>query len=305
MGRYKGSVSDSTMAPPTLTTSRERSYMPWLTLVILVGLGAYLLWRGHGYYSASLDARFDHPEARELRAAGTIGHGYGIVGTVLILTNLLYLVRRRFARFSFGSLKRWLDVHVIAGLSGALLVAFHSTFELRTTIAATTAGSLAILVGTGIVGLYMYRLLPKPGLLPFQTRLTEVEKVVPGFARRVREAVGAVHCTALPPNASLFRTLITVPRWTLEARSRRHAVGSAAKRDATIRALRKEERGLIRNLVNELADLAAQEVDSNAAAALMRSWRSLHGFMAILMVLSVTVHVAVAWFYGYRWIFGR
>lgn len=293
------------MQPPTLTKPRERSYAPWLTLFILVGLAAYLLWRGHGYYSASLDARFDHPEGRELRAAGTIGHGYGIVGTVLILTNLLYLVRRRFSRFSFGSLKRWLDVHVIAGLAGALLVAFHSTFELRTTIAATTAASLAVLVGTGVVGLYMYRLLPKPGLLPFQTRITEVEKVVPGFAKRVREAVGAVRCTALPPNASLFRTLVTVPRWTLEARSRRRAVASAAKRDATIRALRKEERGLIRDLVNELADLAASEVDSNAAAALMRSWRSLHGFMAILMVLSVAVHVAVAWFYGYRWIFGK
>lgn len=293
------------MQPPTLNPNRERRYAPWLTLLVLVGLSAYLFWRGHGYYAASLDARFDHPEGRELRAAGTIGHGYGIVGTVLILTNLLYLVRRRFARFSFGSLRRWLDVHVIAGLSGALLVAFHSTFELRTRIAATTAASLAVLVATGVVGLYLYRLLPKPGLLPFQARVTEVEKVIPGFAKRVREHVGAVRCTTLPPNASLFRTLLTVPRWVLEARSRRRAVVKAAKRDATISALRKEERRLIRNLVDELADLAASEVDSNAGAALMRSWRSLHGFMAILMVLSVGVHVAVAWFYGYRWIFGK
>ena len=131
-GGTTGSLLSPDMPSPTLTKPRERSYAPWLTLFILVGLAAYLLWRGHGYYSASLDARFDHPEGRELRAAGTIGHGYGIVGTVLILTNLLYLVRRRFSRFSFGSLKRWLDVHVIAGLAGALLVAFHSTFELRT-----------------------------------------------------------------------------------------------------------------------------------------------------------------------------
>lgn len=292
------------MQAPTAQPPRERRYAPWLTLVVLVVLSAYLFWRGHGYYTASLDARFDHPEARELRAAGTIGHGYGIVGTVLIFANLLYLVRRRFARFSFGSLRRWLDVHVIAGLSGALLVVFHSTFELRTRIAATTAASLAILVGTGVVGLYLYRLLPKPGLLPFQSRVNEVEQFVPSFAKRMREQVGAVRCTTLPPNASLLRTLITVPRWTLEAGRRRRAVVRAAKRDAVIRSLGKEQRALIRDLVNELADLAASEVDANAGAALMRSWRSLHGFMAILMVLSVAVHVAVAWFYGYRWIFG-
>jgi hypothetical protein len=293
------------MQTPSLTPARERRYAPWLTLIILVGLAVYLFWRGHGYYGATLDARFDHPEGRELRAAGTLGHGYGIVGTVLILTNLLYLVRRRFARFAVGSLKRWLDVHVIAGLVGALLVAFHSTFELRTRIAATTAASLAVLVATGIVGLYLYRLLPKAGLLPFQARVTEVEQVVPGFAKRVRQYVGAVRCTTLPANASLFRTLITVPRWTLEARSRRRAVAKAAAKDPTMTALSKEERGLIRTLVLELADLAASEVDANAASALMRSWRSLHGFMAILMVLSVAVHVAVAWFYGYRWIFAK
>ena len=49
--------------------------------------------------------------------------------------------------------------------------------------------------------------------------------------------------------------------------------------------------------------LAASEVDAHVGAALMRSWRSLHRFLAILMLTSVTVHIGVAWFYGFRWIF--
>ena len=72
-----------------------------------------------------------------------------------------------------------------------------------------------------------------------------------------------------------------------------------------IRRVRRDEKALVTNLVHELADLAASEIDANAASALMRSWRSLHGFMAIGMVLSVTVHIAVAWMYGYRWIWSR
>ncbi len=282
-----------------------RRLAPIATLLVLSGLAVYLYWRGHGFYTSTIDDRFDHPEFKELRASGTIGHGYGIVGTGLIFTNLLYLVRRRVPRFSIGSLRGWLDVHVLAGLSGALLVVFHSTFQLRTPIATTTAVSLGVLVGTGIVGLYIYRLLPKAGLLSLQARLVEVETVIPSFADRVRKNVGAVRCTTLPPNASLVRTLLTVPRWTLEARARRRAVRQAARTDIVVRKIQREERALVRNLVTELADLAASEVDANAGTALMRSWRSLHGFMAILMVLCVVVHVGVAWFYGYRWILAR
>jgi hypothetical protein len=282
--------------------ANARRIAPWLTLFVLTALAGYLFWRGHGYYGGNPEARLDHPEYRQLRPSGPIGHGYGIVGTGLILTNLLYLVRRRLARLSIGSLRTWLDVHVVAGLAGALLVVFHSTFQLRTPIATTTAVSLGVLVGTGAIGLYIYRLLPRTGLLPFQERIREVEEVIPSFAKAVRVAVGAVHCTTLPHDVSLLRTLLTVPRWTLEARARRRAVTEAAESDPLIRKIRQDEHALVRNLVHELSDLAAAEVDANAGAALMRSWRSLHGFMAILMVLSVAVHVAVAWFYGYRWI---
>jgi hypothetical protein len=35
----------------------------------------------------------------------------------------------------------------------------------------------------------------------------------------------------------------------------------------------------------------------------MRSWRGFHRFAAILMILLVSVHIAVAWVFGYRWIF--
>lgn len=289
----------------TQSQPRGRRIAPILTLACLVLLTGYLFWRGHGFYGLTNEARLDHDDYARLRPAGPIGHGYGIVGTGLILTNLLYLVRRRLPRISVGSLRAWLDVHVVSGLSGALLVAFHSTFQLRTPIATTTAVSLAVLVGTGAVGLYIYRLVPRVGRAPFEDRLRQVASVVPTFAKAARERVKAVPCTSLPHNASLLRTIFTVPRWTVEARARRRAVRQAAAVDPKLTSVAKSERALVRHLINELSDLAAAEIDANAGAALMRSWRSLHGFMALLMVLTVTVHVAVAWFYGYRWIFSR
>lgn len=279
--------------------------VPLLTMIALVALSIYLFWRGHGFYNQTPNARLEHPLYATLRPSGTIGHGYGIVGTGLILTNLLYLLRRRLAFLSLGSLRRWLDIHVLAGLGGAVLVAYHSAFQLRTPIATTTAVSLAVLVATGVIGLYLYQLLPKADLAHLEERLKEVDALLPNFAKNVRRLVSQVPCTSLPADVSLPRALVTVPRWLLEARARRRAVQRAAKEDAALKVLAKRDRRTMRLLVLELAELAAREIDAHAGAALVRSWRSLHGFMAILMVLCVVVHIAVAWFYGYRWIFSR
>ena len=282
---------------------QKRRLAPWLTMGALVLLTAYLFLRAHGFYLAPTEARLDHPEFAALKPSGPIGHGYGIVGTLLIIANLAYLLRRRLAKFTLGRLSTWLDLHVVAGLVGAILVAFHSTFQLRSPIATTTSISLAVLVGTGAIGLYIYRLVPKAGGIALTQRLNEVEKVLPAFAKEVRDAVGKAPATRLPPNAGFWRTMAAVPKWTVEAGERRKTVEKVAARDPQLQTLAQVEQERVVDLVTELMDLAASEIDSNAGAALMRSWRSIHGFMAILMVLSVTVHIWVAWMYGYRWIF--
>ena len=112
-----------------------------------------------------------HPDYRRLGPAGFLGHGYGMVGTALILTNLLYLVRRRFTKYVpawMGSVRGWLNAHVFTGLFGSILILFHSAFQLRTPIATVTSVSLSIVVVTGLVGLYLHALVPRSGLKPLR-----------------------------------------------------------------------------------------------------------------------------------------
>jgi hypothetical protein len=280
----------------------------WITLFALAALTALLVWRGHSFYRLSLDDQTLHRDYRTLNPAGFLGHGYGMVGTALIVTNLLYLVRARLVRVLpawVGGLKAWLSMHVFTGLVGSLLILFHSAFQLRTPIATVTSASLAIVVVTGLVGLYLHALIPKPGLKRLKERLAELEPILPGLAKKVTEYVKSKPVTALPADASFLRMLISVPRWILEARGRRRGVEAAMRADKLFRVLKLNEPKLARNLVSELGYLAALEVDSNAGAALMRSWRSLHRFLALLMLLTVVVHIAVAWYFGFRWIFSK
>jgi hypothetical protein len=265
-----------------------------------------MLWRGFDYYRQGLSARAVHPDYRLLNPAGFLGHGYGMVGTALIVTNLLYLIRRRFAKYipnQLGSMKAWLNAHVFTGLVGSLLVLFHSAFQLRTAVATVTSVSLGIVVVTGLVGLYLYLLIPKAGLQPFRARLAEIEPLLPGLVKCVDEFVQQTPATRLPLDASFVRTLYTIPRWVFQARARRRGIRNAAREDKLFRVVAKADVTLARDLVAELGVLAAAEVDTHAGRAVMGSWRSLHRFLAILMLLSVSVHIAVAWHYGFRWIF--
>jgi hypothetical protein len=283
-----------------------RRYALWITVLTLALLAALMIWRGFDYYRQGLSARAAHPDYRLLNPAGFLGHGYGMVGTALIATNLLYLIRRRFAKYippQFGSMKAWLNAHVFTGLTGSLLVLFHSAFQLRTAVATVTSVSLAIVVATGLVGLYLYLLIPKAGLQPFRDRLAEIEPLMPGLVKCVDEFVHKTPATQLPLDAGFVRTLFTIPRWVLQARARRRGIKAAAREDALFRLVATTDTGLARDLVDELGILAATEVDTHAGRAVMGSWRSLHRFLAILMLLSVSVHIAVAWYFGFRWIF--
>ncbi len=111
--------------------------------------------------------------------------------------------------------------------------------------------------------------------------------------------------TALAHDASFLRTCLTIPRWVLEARARRHGVARAARADKLFRVLKRTEPALARAFVLEFGELAAKEVGSNAGAAMMRTWRSLHRFLAILLIVSVVLHIGVAWYFGFRWIFDQ
>ena len=297
------------MAPrtrPSVALAPPRRIGRWVTLFALVAIAALLMWRGYGFYRLSLAARAGHPDYRSLSPSGFVGHGYGIFGTFLICTNLLYLVRRRFARDLptwVGSMKAWLNAHAVTGLVGALLILFHSAFQLRTAVATITSASLLIVVVTGMVGFYITALVPKIDPTILKGRLDELRALLPNFVAHVEEAIAKLPVTKLPHNASLFRTLVMVPRWVFQARARRRAITRAGDADKLFRVVRHNEPDLAKAFIADLEVLVTKESDAHAAAAMLRSWRSLHRFLAVLLGVSVSVHIGVAWFYGFRWIF--
>ena len=300
-----GMLTASTGNPTGAVAHRRRFRLgigTLLGLAVLIGVGALLWHRGAEFYGLKVGDRVDHPDFRTLSPGEVVGHGYGIFGTLLILTNLTYLLRRRWARLRVGSLRAWLDMHVFTGMLGSVLVLFHSAFQVRSAIAFLTSASLLAVVLSGLVGRYLYALTPAVDAKRFARDLAELDRLLPGADDYVRRQLAALPQPELASRPGLMAALGNIPSWRTSL-ERRSQVFAAVLKAADERPLRRGERRLIRRQVRRVERHARQVVHTALSDQLLRAWRGLHRFMAILMVLSVSVHIAVAWYFGFRWVF--
>lgn len=276
-----------------------------LSVLVMCAL-TYVFWElGRDFYQSDLYSRVEHRDYEALRPGGLVGHGYGIVGTILILTNLLYLVRRRLARWSLGSMASWLNMHVFTGLVGALLILFHSAFQFRTPIALVTAVSLGVVVVTGLAGRYLYALTPLPDRAQLEQALASLDGVAPGCSSRVFHALAIHQVTRVDTHTSLLVKLAAVPKWVREARSRGFLVSYVIEDAPMSDVMGRKERRRFRKAKRAVRKYATREVVAVGASSLLQSWRGFHRLLALILVLIVPIHIGVAWVYGYRWIFSQ
>ena len=263
-----------------------------------------LLIRGMEFYAMPLEARPEHDDYRTLAPSALWGQGYGVIGTALILMNLLYLLRRNLASWPLGSLRIWLEVHVFCGLAGAMLVLFHSAFQLRTPLAMITAASLLLVVLTGLIGRFLVSLAPKPTTTQLRANLEALEELMPGLGHDLQQEIDRLPEDEIKVSKSLLATLAMIPTWERAVRARKKLISDIVTRRTLPDTLDQSRVAHIKQTIEATQQLSARDLRSQAALCILQVWRRLHRFFAILMLLSVSVHIGVAWHYGYRWIFG-
>jgi cytochrome b561 len=275
---------------------RWTSFIAMVLGLVLISITVGLAYRGWSFYRLSIEDRVEHPEFRALRPSGVLGNGYGYAAAMLVVMNLSYLIRRRFGNASMGSMRTWLDVHVFTGLLAASLVSFHSAFQLRTPIASVSAASLGTVVMTGLLGRFLYALGPGGVRERLAAALDAIEHELPGARSALSDAIAQRPGPSVPANASLLRCLLAIPSWLRIARTRREIF-------ATLLPPRRKRSRELRRAIRKLYAASAADARASGVAALLRSWRALHRFFALLMLSAVFLHAGVAWYYGYRWIF--
>jgi thioredoxin reductase/Pyruvate/2-oxoacid:ferredoxin oxidoreductase delta subunit len=282
--------------------------------LLYVGVGAIILTslvaHGADYYILSRLERLHSSDHRALRPAGTFGHPVGIVATAFMLSNFLYAVRKRARSMTgLGSIRGWLDFHMFVGFMSPLVISFHAAFQSNNQLASATALSLLVVVSTGIIGRYIFGLVPSErgqslDMADLRARVSRVQdRVMPLLSDAAqREPLERLLAqTKVDPKnetedgtiVGLLLLLVTRPFALLWLRLR------IVRCRLLFRA--RADYFEFRNALIGLHQLRTQIHFYGALKKMMRTWRLFHASLAVILVMIMTAHIGVSLFLGYGW----
>jgi hypothetical protein len=137
---------------------------------------------------------------RQIPAAGALfGHAIGIIGFILMLmTELLYSLRKRTRSASWGKMSSWLQAHIFTGLVGPYMVLLHTSWKFNGIAGVTTLFTLIIVV-SGFIGRYIYTRIPRT------MDGVEIEGTLSEAAlRQARQLMALWHTIHIPIGMVLF-----------------------------------------------------------------------------------------------------
>lgn len=97
-------------------------------------------------------------DSRRLFAEQGLGYALGVIGSLLILTLLLYPLRKRFKFLKIlGQVRNWFRVHMILGVVGPIAVLYHSNFSFGSVNSTAALIAMLIVAGSGLIGRFLYQ----------------------------------------------------------------------------------------------------------------------------------------------------
>jgi dihydropyrimidine dehydrogenase (NAD+) subunit PreT len=275
------------------------------TLLLYGCLGAvivaYLAYRGWDYYQLSPTARLRSPMNKAFKPAGSWGHGVGIVATAFMLSNFLYPVRKRTrALTGLWDIRDWLNFHVFVGFMSPLVIAFHAAFRSNNVLATATASALGVVVATGLIGRFIYGLVPSVAghaeeleliAARFERLRSQLEPVLEGARDRARLDRLIQSASSEVPPGSLVAAIVREPVSGARLRLRLWAVRGLFSSAAYYQRFKIS--------VLRLRRLRFQIAFYGGLRGLLRNWRVFHASLAAFLVVAIAVHIGVSLYLGY------
>jgi hypothetical protein len=115
-----------------------------------------------------------------------LGYNLGLVGGLLMLTLLLYSMRKHLKFMQgLGKLKHWFRIHMMLGMLGPTLVLFHTTFRTGSINATVALYCMLLVAGSGLIGRLVYTRIHR-GLYGSRSTLKEAYEEMAGSSGDVK-----------------------------------------------------------------------------------------------------------------------
>ncbi len=274
-----------------------------IVLVAIVLIGYY----GSSYYQLNIEERFYHTDHQILKSSGMIGHGLGIIGSLLILVGVfLYMARKRISLFSrIGVLKYWLEFHIFLCVLGPVLVLYHTAFKFGGLVAISFWSMVAVVL-SGIIGRFIYIQIPRT-IEGRELSLKEVRGAKTDLGELLRkeydleEESFQLIVSSLDDEAETSSRLLVI-RLIKKMRQDRRAYKRIDTELRKNQLTRPERLKIKRLIINEI--VLNRKIGRLAyMQKLFEYWHVAHLPFALVMLIILVVHVVVTIIFGYKWIF--
>lgn len=281
-----------------MTKTAHRVYITLLSLIVLASL-IFLIYEGSSYYRTVMEERFFHVDHSSLKPSGPLGHGLGILGSLLMIIGVsIYMARKRMRSLSrLGILKHWLEFHIFLCTLGPIMVLFHTSFKFGGLVAISFWSMVAVFL-SGIIGRFIYIQIP---------RSIEGRELSLGEVREMKTDIGYTLRASMKlsddDHKEIMLALESVQQEnkesTMSHRQAARKIKSVLTKNKTSKAELKKIMQLVRNDITLSKRIARLQTMQN----LFKYWHVAHLPFALVMLIIMLIHVVVTLTFGYRWIF--
>jgi len=272
----------------------------FITMVLLI------FW-GYSYYNTGFEERPFHPEHALLKPSGPMGHGLGILGTLLILIGVFSYIGRKKNKFlpRVGALKYWLEFHIFLCSVGPLLILFHTAFKFGG-IVSISFWSMVAVVLSGVIGRFIYIQIPRT-IQGRELSLVEIKEMKDAMNQALKNKYNLEETTYQRLMAATQKAAvlpgIDLPIEESAQRSEKKAIKGEVKKIITESGLSgRDKKGVMKLFKNEMT-INARIKRLQLMQTLFKHWHVAHLPFALIMLVIMVIHVAITITFGYRWIF--
>ncbi len=266
--------------------------------LIFIAVLVFLVITGWEYYLTPVEERFFHDAHNNLKPSGLYGHGYGVIGSLMMLVGVSgYMLRKRLPSLQrLGILKHWLEFHIFLCTTGPLLVLFHTAFKFGGLVAVSFWSMVAVVL-SGIIGRFLYVRIPRT-IQGKELSIEELQKERLKISERLQQSSAAPDLsTDSSPGIISPGISGMMKEWRLSRKRIRAFVFELNKADYA-----SSDRKSLLSLFRRQEELRRRIVSLKVMQKFFKYWHVAHLPFALLMLIVMIIHIGVAVAFGYVWI---
>lgn len=248
-------------------------------------------------------------EQRRLFPDHGLGYLLGIVGSLLLLSLLLYPLRKKFRALAFlGQVRNWFKTHMIIGIVAPITILYHSNFSVGSVNSTAALLSMLLVAASGLVGRFLYGKVHH-GLFGRKANLKELLGTVKlsmkdagpaaRFVPTMMQAIAAFDRQVLQPPKGILDTVLLPLRLNIQTRIAYRQIARIVARDLDLQAAKSAAVAQHRDRLQQLANAYIKEhlrrvrrVAAFVAYDRMFSmWHRIHMPFFLLLIVTAIVHV--------------